>query len=285
MISKSSRQNVKRIGIFTTLVAISLGYVPGSAIAAESPLNLGSAASYGILANTTITAALSSSVSGTAGGDVGVGSATSPTGTLTQSGSLVLGGTSITALTSAAAALADNRSGLTTVVELGAGRVITPGAYVSGELGITGTLTLDAVGDPNAVFIFRAATTLTTASSSKVILINQAQACNVYWQIGSSATLGTSSTMVGHVIAHASVDALAGANINGQLIGITAAVTLGGNTVVNNDCAAPVVTPVARNSCCSCSDSCCSCSNSGCSCSNSGCNSPGLCRSCNSSSC
>jgi type VI secretion system secreted protein VgrG len=172
-----------------------------------------------------------------------VGNATAPTGVISTSGVTVLGGASITALTAASGALSENRGGTVTGVELG-GTTKTPGAYNNPSLGITGTLTLDALGDPAAVFIFRSTSTLITGTSSTVLLTNGAQACNVYWQVGSSATLGTSSTIVGHVIAYALISSGASSFVNGQLISTTAAVTLGGTTIVNNSCATPVVTPV-----------------------------------------
>ena len=81
------------------------------------------------------------------------------------------------------------------------GRTLTPGVYRTGSvpsLGLTGNVTLDAQGDPSAVFIFQVESTLTTATDSSVSLINGAQACNVYWQIGSSATLGTTNRVQGH---------------------------------------------------------------------------------------
>ena len=72
------------------------------------------------------------------------------------------------------------------------GCTLTPGVYKSASsLELTGTLTLDAQGDPNAVFVFQAGSTLITASASRVELVNGAQPCNVFWQVGSSATLGT----------------------------------------------------------------------------------------------
>ena len=75
------------------------------------------------------------------------------------------------------------------------GRTLTAGVYSSASsIGLTGALTLDAAGDPNAVFVFQAGSALTTASGSQVSLVNGASACNVYWQIGSSATLGTGSS-------------------------------------------------------------------------------------------
>ena len=78
------------------------------------------------------------------------------------------------------------------------GHTLTPGVYhFSSSAQLTGTLTLDAQGDPNAVFVFQIGSTLTTASNSSVVLINGADACNVFWQVGSSATLGTSTHVRG----------------------------------------------------------------------------------------
>jgi hypothetical protein len=248
---KSERKNfstLKKIAILGAFTGIAIGSLPGSANAALAPLSLGSAVSYGVLANSAITSATSSGITGTAGSDVGVGSATAPTGTLAFSGTTNLGGSSLAALVSAASALADDRGGTVTGVELGGGRTITPGAYSNPTFDITGALTLDALGDTNAVFIFRTASTLVTGASSSVLLVNGAQACNVYWQVGSSATLGTGSTIVGHVIASASISTGASTQVNGQLIAVTAAITLGGTTIVNNSCSAPTVsvaTPTA----------------------------------------
>lgn len=228
------------------MLALGLTALPNIASAVEAPLSLATASTYGVLASSAITSATASTVAGTAGGDVGVSGGTAPTGPLTYSGSLVLAGASIAPMSSASTALADNRGGTATVVELGGGRTITPGAYVGGTLEVNGSLTLDGQGDANAVFIFRSGATLITGSASSVNLTNGAQACNVYWQIGSSATLGAGSTMVGHVIALASISTGLASTVNGQLIATTGGITLGGTTITNNSCAAPVVvTPVA----------------------------------------
>jgi hypothetical protein len=116
-------------------------------------------------------------------------------------------------------------------------QTLIPGVYFSGSsIQITGNLTLDAQDDPNAVFIFQAGSTLVTAISSEIILINGAQACNVYWQVGSSATLSKNSDFSGHVLAHTSITSEDGVSINGQLLAINGAVTLVNNTFVNNSC-------------------------------------------------
>jgi hypothetical protein len=236
---------MKKILTVGSVIALCIAVFPNIASAAVAPLSLATASTYGVLASSTITSATSSSITGSAGGDVGVSGGTAPTGLITRSGSLVLSGASIAAMTSASSALADNRGGIATLVELGGGRTITSGTYTGGTFEVNGSLTLDAQGDANAVFIFRAATTLTTGAASSVLLTGGAQACNVYWQVGSSATLGASSTMVGHVIALASISTGLASTVNGQLIATTGAITLGGTTITNTACVTPlVVAPV-----------------------------------------
>lgn len=115
--------------------------------------------------------------------------------------------------------------------------VLTPGIYCfSASAQLTGTLTLDGQGNPNAVFIFRTGSTLTTASASRVLAINGAQPCNVFWQIGSSATLGTASTMLGSILALTSITATTGATVAGRLLARNGAVTLDSNTVALTAC-------------------------------------------------
>jgi len=121
--------------------------------------------------------------------------------------------------------------------ELG-GRTLSPGVYNGATLGITGTLTLDTKGDPNAVFIFQAGSTLITESSSNVIVLNGGTACNVFWQVGSSATLGTNSHLIGSILALTSITATTGATIEGRLLARNGAVTLDHNTITRVDCAA-----------------------------------------------
>ena len=100
-------------------------------------------------------------------------------------------------------------------------------------LGITGTLTLDAQGNANAQFIFQIASALTTATGSSVVLINGANAANVFWQIGSSATLGTSSTFAGDILALSSISLGTGAVLNGRALARNGAVTLLSNPITS----------------------------------------------------
>ena len=243
------KRKAKRAVVLGSVIAVGFALLPGTASALEAPLSLATASTYGVLANTAVTTATPSSITGSAGANIGVGVGAAPTGTLSTSGVVTVGGAALTALVSASSSLADVRSGTSTLTELGA-RTLVAGAYTGGELAVNGTLTLDGAGSADSVFIFRAASTLVTGVSSSVVLINGAQACNVYWQIGSAATLGTSSTMAGHVIAQALISTGASSVVNGQLISVTGAVTLGGTTIVNNGCTSapvvvtpPVVTP------------------------------------------
>jgi hypothetical protein len=127
------------------------------------------------------------------------------------------------------------------------GQTLAPGLYKStSSLAIdSGDLTLDAQGDPNAVFIFQMASTLTTTAGRQVILSGGAQAANIYWQVGSSATLGTTSVFKGNILAMASITVTLGATVDGRLLARTAAVTLDGNTITAPNLVAPAVTLVS----------------------------------------
>jgi len=135
-----------------------------------------------------------------------------------------------------AAAAYKNLAGLTYTkslqgTDLG-GLTLKSGVYnYASSGGLTGTLTLDAQGNSNAVFVFQFGSTITTASYSNVTIINGGKACNVYWQVGSSATLGTYSALAGNFIALASITATTGVSVNGGLYALNAAVTLDTNNL------------------------------------------------------
>ncbi len=124
------------------------------------------------------------------------------------------------------------------------GLSLTAGAYnYSTSAQLTGQLTLDAQGDPNAQFVFMIGSTLTTASASSVRMINGASPCNVYWQVGSSATLGSTTDFQGSVLALTSITMNNDATAQGRMLARNGAITLDDNTLTASQCQAPVVTP------------------------------------------
>jgi hypothetical protein len=107
---------------------------------------------------------------------------------------------------------------------------LPPGIYHSdGALSLTGVLTV--TGDANAVWIFQAGSTLDTAAGSQIVLSGGAKADNVYWAVGSSATLGANSIFKGNIMAYTSITLNTGANVEGRVLAQTAAVTLNDNTI------------------------------------------------------
>lgn len=126
-----------------------------------------------------------------------------------------------------------------TGMDLG-GLTLVPGVYsFASSAFLTSSLTLDAQGDPDAQFIFQIGSTLITSSASSVLVINAADGCNVYWQVGSSATLGTATAFTGNILALASITLNTGAVVNdGRLFARTGAITLDTNTI-SADCIVP----------------------------------------------
>ncbi len=112
------------------------------------------------------------------------------------------------------------------------GKTLVPGVYCfNSSAQLTGTLTLDSQGNNAAVFLFKMGSTLTTASGASVLLINGGASCNVFWQVGSSATLGTGTSLVGSVIALSSITLNTGASVAGRVLARNGAVTLDNSNV------------------------------------------------------
>jgi hypothetical protein len=123
------------------------------------------------------------------------------------------------------------------------GLTLLPGVYsFSSSAQLTGILTLDFLGNPDSEFVFQIGSTLTTASASSVLSINggidpnDPAGCNVFWQIGSSATLGTTTSFTGHILALADITMTTGATLDGSALAREGAVTLDSNNVNNNLC-------------------------------------------------
>jgi len=197
---------------------------------------LGGAAAFVILAGSTVTNTGATALTGDLGVSPGTAVTGFPPGTFT--------GTKHAGDATSATALAD----LTVAYNDAAGRTLAP-VTVAGNLGgltlppglykstsslaiSSGDLTLDAQGDANAVFIFQMASTLTTTTGRAVILSGGAKASNVFWQVGSSATFGTTSVFKGTVMADQSITLNTGASLNGRALARIGAVALAGNAVV-----------------------------------------------------
>jgi hypothetical protein len=189
---------------------------------------------FGILAGSGITNTGNSTVTG----DVGTFPTTTETGfgTLTINGVNHMGDATTQAAKTALTAQYVAAQALTPTATIPTdlnGQNLGPGVYnsLSGTFGNTGTLILDGQGNSNAQFTFQMATTLITASGSNVVLINGAQAQNVIWAVGSSATLGTTSHLEGSILALTSITLTTGATVHGRVLAQNGAVTLDTNVI------------------------------------------------------
>jgi Ice-binding-like len=211
----------------SALVAIAVCLVFAAipvAVAKASPVGLATAQSFVVLGGSTVTNTGPSVLNG----DLGVSPGTSLTGFGLPA--VVNGATHDNDAVAAQA-----QSDLTTAYGVAAGQPIPPGNVLTGQdLGglslspgaygfsssaqLTGQLTLNAHGDPNAQFVFVIGTTLTTASASSVLLTNGASPCNVYWKIGSSATLGSGTAFTGNLMAQAEISLNDAVTVQGRLL-------------------------------------------------------------------
>jgi hypothetical protein len=227
-------------GTFTNTVRAASGAISGfatvvvTAVIVPPLVPLNNAAPNGIMAGTAVTCIT--------GGIINADVSIHPGNTITGFGPCVI--TGVQHLADAPALAAQND--LTTAYNTLAGLPCAPANAIVGDLGgttmaagvyctaigigVTGTLTLDGGGDPNANFVFQAGTSLVTAGN--IVLINGAQAKNVYWQVGSSATLGTGSQWQGNILALSSITLVDNATLTGRALARNGAVNLGTNNVI-----------------------------------------------------
>jgi hypothetical protein len=229
------RRRMAGVGL-GSVVAMGLLFA-GSAQAANPPVQLGSDASFSVLAGSTVT----NTGPTTMFGDLGLDPGSAVTGAPHTLGAMHIDdGVAIQAKTDLVTGYNDAAGRPSTQLSSAdlSGQSFTPGVYnaSSSLLFSAGTVTLNAQGDPNAVFIFKVGSSLTTSSATTVLLTNGAQPCNVYWQIGASATLGTNSRFIGTVMALTTITAQTGMTMDGRLLARNGAVNLDTNTITTSAC-------------------------------------------------
>lgn len=234
-ISSSRRRTLSSTALAGLLLA---GPLASSAHAEAVVVPLGTSAAFSVLSGSTVTNTGSTTIERS----VGVAPGTAITGAT----SMTVGGTYHQADAVALEAKKDlttaytNAEGQTPRIaqdaELG-GQTLAGGVYnAPASTALTGALTLDGQNDPDSVWVFQTGSTLTTASASSVVLINGANPCNVFWQVGSSATLGTSSNFVGTVMADQTITMNTGATLQGRAMARTGAVNLDANVITTPEC-------------------------------------------------
>lgn len=227
-----------RVGLAAVAAAAASTMIfTGSAYAASVTPPMGTASSFAVLGASTVT----NTGPTTLVGDLGVSPGTAITGFPpgTYTGSLHAGdGVAAQAQADVGTAMiyaAGEPCGTNLTGQDLGGKTLLPGVYCfSSSVGLTGVLKLNAQGNPHAAWLFQIGSTLTTASASKVVLINGAKPtnhCNITWLVGSSATLGTTTQFLGNILAYASITMTTGATSRGGMYAHTAAVTMDTNHV------------------------------------------------------
>jgi len=219
-----------------------------TAVAQAAP-NLGTAQTFAVLGASTVTNTGPTIVVGDLGVSPGTAITGFPPGTVTGGTIHAADAVALQAQSDVTAAYVD-LAGRACDTTFGVptdlvGMTLVPGVYCfSSSASLTGALTLDGGGNTNAVWIFKVGSTLITGSNSSVVLINGGQECNDFWQVGSSATLGTGTTFIGNILALTSISLTTNATLSGRALARNGAVTMDSNRVSIAACVPPPVTPI-----------------------------------------
>jgi autotransporter-associated beta strand protein len=235
-VAHTSKQKklASRLTAARTAASLIFLLLAASASAVPQPIWLGEAEKITVLGASTVTNAGPTKVIGNLALSPGVSVTGFPPGTIVG-GSIHIGDALATQAHADAFTAYNQLAGESFNTELSGqnlgGMTLTPGVYYfATAAALNGTLTLDTGGDPNAEFHFQIGTTLTTAVASNITLLN-GNTINIFWQVGTSATIGVGSTFTGNILADQSITVNSGATINGRVIAINAAVTLDSNTI------------------------------------------------------
>jgi hypothetical protein len=214
------------------------------ATAGAQRFSLGTAQSFGVLGGSTVTNTGPTVIHGNVGVSPGSAVTGFPPGIVVAPGTIHAGDAvalqaqnDVTTAYNVLAGMAPTQN--LTGQDLG-GKTLTPGVYFfSSSAQLTGSLTLNTLGNPDALFVFQIGSTLTTASASSVQFINGPDNCNVFWQVGSSATLGTTTSFKGNILANISDTLNTGSNVllSGRILARNGAVTLDSDNISIAGCA------------------------------------------------
>jgi type VI secretion system secreted protein VgrG len=235
----------KSLGLVASVGLVTLLCAPSRASAQTAP-PLGALQSFGVLASSTVTNTGSSIITGDLGVSPGSAVIGFPPGLVVSGTIHAADGVALAAqnaLTTAYNVVASQACTQDLTGQDLGGKTLTAGVYCfSSSAQLTGILTLNAQGNANAIFLFKIGSTLTTASGASVVVINGGSQCNVFWQVGTSATLGTvalgaGSSFAGNILALTSITLTTGASVTGRVLARNGAITLDTNTI-NTQCLA-----------------------------------------------